>query len=382
MIRLLVLTLGAFVWQTTEILPIGLLPQIAGDLHVSEAQVGLLVTGYAWLVALTAVPLTLLTDRLDRRALVGILLTSLTAANLLAAIAPDYPMLAILRVVVALGHGIFWSIIASLATRLAPDIPKNTATAWAFVGIALALVAGVPLTTAIGQWLGWRSAFVAGALLGSIGVIAATVALPQMPALRLETTNRSVLRQPALLHVSVVTALIIAAHFCGYTYIVPVLERVAGVPGPWLPFHLLIFGIAGLAGNGLAGWLAWSARTMVAIASCGIVASQAAISIDSVTPALAWLDMGLWGSSASLLVVGLQSWVLELAPDHADAASALYVAAFNFGIGSGALVGGSVLHEVDLSAVPCFGAAIGIIAIGVAGLNVRGLNRWSVDKTM
>jgi MFS transporter, DHA1 family, L-arabinose/isopropyl-beta-D-thiogalactopyranoside export protein len=230
MIRLLVLTLGAFVWQTTEILPIGLLPQIAGDLHASEAQVGLLVTGYAWLVALTAVPLTLLTDRLDRRVLVIILLASLTGANLLAAFAPDYPILAILRVVVALGHGIFWSIITSLATRLAPDIPKNTATAWTFAGIALALVGGVPLATAIGQWLGWRSAFAAGALLGSVGVIAATVALPQMPALPPDATNRGLLRQPALLHLSLVTALIIAAHFCGYTYIAPLLERLAGAP--------------------------------------------------------------------------------------------------------------------------------------------------------
>jgi MFS transporter, DHA1 family, L-arabinose/isopropyl-beta-D-thiogalactopyranoside export protein len=326
------------------------------------------VTGYAWLVALTAVPLTLLTDRLDRRVLVGILLASLTGANLLAAFAPDYPILAILRVVVALGHGIFWSIIASLATRLAPDIPKNTATAWTFAGIALALVGGVPLATAIGQWLGWRSAFGAGALLGSIGVIAATAALPQVPALRLETTNRSVLRQPALLHLSLVTALIIAAHFCGYTYIAPLLERIAGVPGPWLPFHLLIFGIAGLVGNGIAGWLSWPARRMVALAGCCVVVSQAAISMDSVSPTFAWLDMALWGSSASLLVVGLQSWVLELAQDRAEAASALYVAAFNAGIGSGALVGGSVLNEVGLSAVPWFGAAIGVTAIGVASL--------------
>jgi len=369
--RLLVLTLGAFVWQTTEILPIGLLPQIAGDLHVSEAQVGFLVTGYAWLVALTAVPLTLLTGRLDRHVLVRILLASLTGANLLAAFAPNYLILAIVRVIVALGHGIFWSIIASLATRLAPDMPKSRATAWAFAGIALALVGGVPCATAVGQWLGWRSAFGIGSLLGGIGVIAAMVVLPPMPALRPETMDRRLLRQPAILHLWLVTALIITAHFCGYTYIAPLLERVAGVPGPWLPSFLLIFGIAGVAGNGIAGWLSCPARRMIGVASCGVVTSQAVMGLGSVSPTLSWITMALWGASASLLVVGLQSWVLELARDHTDAASALYVSAFNFGIGSGALVGGSVLNEVGLSAVPWFSVTIGVVAVGILRLPIR-----------
>lgn len=384
--KLLVLTLGAFVWQTTEILPIGLLPQIAGDLHVSEAQVGFLVTGYAWLVALTAVPLTFLTNRMDRRILAGILLASLTGANLLAAFAPNYPILAILRVVVALGHGIFWSIIASLATQLAPNMPKSRATAWAFSGIALALIGGIPFATEIGQWLGWRGAFGAGALLGCVGLIAAIIFLPRMPAQQSETgtIDRSLLYQPAMRHLVIVTALIITAHFCGYTYVAPLLERVTAVPSSWMPLLLLIFGIAGLAGNGLAGWLSWPAQRIVGVAACGVVASQALIGIESPPSFIAWIVMALWGVASSFLVVGLQSWVLELAGDRADEASALYVAAFNFGIGSGALVGGSVLAVLGLRTVPLGGVFIGISALGplaVPRISSAILDRWAKCRT-
>ncbi|MDR3436764.1 MFS transporter [Telmatospirillum sp.] len=361
--RLLILTLGAFVWQTTEILPIGLLPQIASDLSVSESHVGLLVTGYAWLVAFSAIPLTVLTERFDRRVLVLVLLTGLTGANFLAAFVPNYPTLVILRAVVAFGHGIFWSIIASLATRLAPDIPKSRATAWAFAGIALALVGGIPCATAIGLWSGWRSAFGAGAILGGIALITAALFLPSMPARQSTAIGHGLRRQPALFHISVVTALIITAHFCGYTYVAPLLDRVAGVPAGRLPLLLLAFGVAGLTGNGLGGWLASHPSRTVLIASLGIIMSQGLITLVNPAPALAWIEMVAWGASASLLVVGLQSWVLELAPDNADTASSLYVAAFNFGIGAGALSGGITLDTVGLRAIAGIGAGIGVLAL-------------------
>jgi MFS family permease len=123
--RLLIVMLGAFVAQTAEYLPIGLLPEISRNLQVSESAVGALLTGYAWLAAATAVPLTLATNRLSRRGLFLGLIGVVSLANILAALSPNYAVLTLMRAVTALTHGVFWSILASFATRTAPEMPAG-----------------------------------------------------------------------------------------------------------------------------------------------------------------------------------------------------------------------------------------------------------------
>ena len=360
--RLLIVMLGAFMAQTAEYLPIGLLPEISRNLGVSESAVGALVTGYAWLAAVTAVPLTLATSWLDRRRLFLGLLSVVSLANILAALSPDYAVLALMRVVTALTHGVFWSILASLATRIAPEMPASRALAWAFGGISLAIVAGVPSAAAIGQWAGWRTAFGAFALLG-FAVIA--LGAWRLPALKAEVRHAGGTwpRGNGRLTVAVlVTGLIVAAHFCGYTYIVPLLGRVAGVPSASIPMLLFLFGGAGAAGTVLAGWIGCRPTILALLAAIGIVAGEAVMALASPFPLFAWLSMLLWGASVSVLIIGLQGWVLELAPAQPDAASALYVAAFNFGIGSGALVGGLVLPVAGERAVLWTGIMLGTAA--------------------
>lgn len=167
MIRaLLVLMLGAFVSQTTEYLPIGLLPRIAEDLQVFQAAVGALVTGYAWIITLTVIPIMLLTNRINRRPLFLALLANITLCNGLALVAHSYWFLILLRIIAALGHGVFWSILASYAVKIAPRMPPGRATAWAYSGISLSIVGGVPLSTAE---LGHRAG--AGSGRGGIGAV-------------------------------------------------------------------------------------------------------------------------------------------------------------------------------------------------------------------
>jgi MFS transporter, DHA1 family, L-arabinose/isopropyl-beta-D-thiogalactopyranoside export protein len=321
--RLLIVMLCAFVAQTAEYLPIGLLPEISRNLGVSESAVGALVTGYAWLAAVTAVPLTLATRRLDRRRLFLSLLGVISLANTLAALSPNYAVLASMRIMTALTHGVFWSILASFATRIAADMPAGRALAWAFGGISLAIVAGVPSATAIGQWVGWRAAFGAFAVLGFVVIAGGSRWLPAV-GVEAESILGGFPRGNMRLYV--ITGLIIAAHFCGYTYIVPLLGRVAEVPTPDIPLLLLLFGGAGAVGTALAGWAGQRPVVLALLSAIGIVGSQTLMAFGPPRPSLTWFEMTLWGASISVLIIALQGWVLELAPERPDAGSALYVA--------------------------------------------------------
>ncbi|MCI1698684.1 MULTISPECIES: MFS transporter [Acetobacter] len=363
MVRLVMLSVGAFIWLVTEVMPIGLLTDIAQGLHVSPAQVGLLVTGYAWLVALTAIPLTLLTSGVDRRVLVASLLLLAGGVDIACAFVTNYALMAVLRIMLALGHGIFWSVIAGVAVRLAPDIPVARATGWAFTGVAVGFAGGIPLVSAIGQWLGWRAAFLTcGA--GALAVFAAAlVLLPAMPAQRRRLDLLRLLRQPVFVYIAVLTMLVIIAHFTAYTYIIPLLQTIPHSPERLIPVLLLVYGVAGVGGNWVGGRLPCSAGRLIGMATAALVASHGIMVAAGWWPGLVWVDMVVWGIVGAVMNMAPQSYAMELAPDEREAACSFSVTGFNAGIGGGALCGGVVLGAAGPYAVLAWSAGIALLAL-------------------
>ncbi|MDE7548689.1 MFS transporter [Acetobacter fabarum] len=367
MVRLVMLSVGAFIWLVTEVMPIGLLTDIAQGLHVSPARVGLLVTGYAWLVALTAIPLTLLTSGVDRRILVASLLLLAGGVDVACAFVTNYALMAVLRIMLALGHGIFWSVIAGVAVRLAPDIPVARATGWAFTGVAVGFAGGIPLVSAIGQWLGWRAAFLTcGA--GALAVfVAALVLLPPMPAQRRRLDLLRLLRQPVFVYIAVLTMLVIIAHFTAYTYIIPLLQAIPHSPERLIPVLLLVYGVAGVGGNWVGGLLPCSAGRLIGMATAALVASHGIMAAAGWMPGLVWVDMIVWGIVGAIMNMAPQSYAMELAPDEREAACSFSVTGFNAGIGGGALCGGVVLGSAGPYAVLAWSAGIALLALLVLG---------------
>ena len=184
-----VLAAGAFVSQTTEYLPVGLLNQIAEHLGISGAKAGMLITVYAWVITLSVIPVTLLTQGIDRKKLFVFLFGLIAICNGSVMLTDSFVMLLLLRVIAALGHGVFWTGIASYAIRMAGTMPASRATALVFSGISLAIVMGEPLSTATGNYYGWQKGFGLFGLFSLIIMCLAVRWLPRVhePALKLLT---------------------------------------------------------------------------------------------------------------------------------------------------------------------------------------------------
>ncbi|WP_194292621.1 MFS transporter [Streptomyces katsurahamanus] len=340
------LALGVFSFVTTETLPIGLLPSIADGTSVSLGTAGFLVTGFAAVAAVTAGPLTALTGRVDRKWLLVALMGFYIAGNLMAAVVSSYPLLLTARLIVALAHGVFWSIAVSVAVRLVPERHAVRATSVVLGGISLASVAGTPLGTAVGQSAGWHAAFVCVGLLGFLVLGASLLFMPALPARGSGslTALLHVLRHRALRVAVGVTALIMSGHFLAFTYVAPYLQEVTGVRPSLIGALLLVFGVAGLVGNFAAGAVVGRALHKSLIGSTGLLAVVMAVMYAGGTSGpLAIAMLVCWGLLYAALPVALQTWVIRLVPEESEAASSLYVAAFNGAIGVGSFIGGLII---------------------------------------
>jgi predicted MFS family arabinose efflux permease len=373
--QLFVLAAGTFVFVTTETQPIALLTPMADGLHVSESSVGLLMTAYAGLAALTAIPLTIFASRIPRRRLVIATVGILVASQLGLALAPSYAIALSARLVGALAHGVFWSVIAQVAATLVSRDRVGRATAAVFAGNSVALVAGTPLVSALGALLGWRTA------VGCMGAIAALVVAGMwrvLPAIasgeahlgRLEILTGA-LKRPRLLVVCAVTLLVALGQFVAFTYLAPIVRAHTGLTGTGLSAVLLAYGAAGVAGVGAVGAIT-DRRPRAALLSCcfAVVAALALIAVVShSTPAMV-VAVIAWGAGFTALPICLQSAVLRVAPRMPDTASALYVVAFQIGIGGGALIGAGLLSAGALSSIPV--VALALIGAGSAIASVSG----------
>ncbi|GAB2457229.1 MFS transporter [Jatrophihabitans fulvus] len=366
---LVALAMGSFAFVTAETLPVGLLPQIADGLDVSEARVGLLLTTYAAVAAVTTIPLTALTVGFRRDRLIAGCLAVFALAQVLAAVAPTFEVLTAARLIAAPVHGIFWAVVAPVAARLAPAHLAGRATSLVFVGSSIALVAGVPLGTALGQATTWRVAF---AVLGGLGALAAVAVLVRLPRLDPVDENRATatriraavaaVADRGVARVCLVTVVVVIGHFAAYTYIAPLVERAGGLDGFALSALLLGFGVMGLAGTITVGRVVDRHPGPVLAGFVAVAAVSVAVLATTSGPAVTVVAALLWGIGFSAVPVSLQSAILRVAPQGQDTASAVYVVAFQIGIGGGAFLGERIVGAGGLGVVPLVAAGTALAA--------------------
>ncbi|MFF5425450.1 MULTISPECIES: MFS transporter [unclassified Streptomyces] len=359
---------ATFTVVTSEMLPVGLLTPIGGALRVSEGTAGLTLTVTGLVAAVAAPLLTPALSRFDRRRVLCGLMGVLVTGNLLAAFSPHFAVMVVARVLVGVGMGGVWAVAAGLAVRLVPARSVGRATSLVFSGIAVASVLGVPAGTFLGELAGWRAAFLAAGGLALVVLVALAALLPALPAegeLRLGGVLRLAGRPPVATGLGVV-ALLVTGHFAAYTYVRPVLERLAGAGATTIGTLLLVYGLAGVVGTFAAGSVvSRSPRgTLLVIGLVTAVTVGALPSFGGSVP-VAGVLLAVWGVAYGGVSVATQTWLLAAAPDAREAASALFVGAFNGSIALGAFAGGLAADTAGVGAVLCLGAALAAGACAV-----------------
>ncbi|MGN9837527.1 MFS transporter [Nonomuraea sp. H19] len=369
------LMLGIFAIVTSEILPIGLLTDIGADFGISDGTTGLTMALPGIVASIAAPAVTLTTARLDRRVMLCVLMAVLAVADVLAAVASSYWVMLVSRVLVGLVIGGFWSIGAGLGGRLVPPPSVSAATALIFSAVPLGSVLGVPAGTFIGHLAGWRTAFFALAALAIVVLVALLMLLPPLPAHQVTSPRvlLDLLRGRGAKIALLATFLIVLAHFGTYTYVTPFLQHVTGLHPAAVSAVLLAYGIAGIAGNFLAGKAA-ATRLRHAFVTCGclIAATTLSLPLIGTTTVGAVVLLVLWGLAYGGVPVCSQALFMNSAPHTPEAATVVFTSSFQATFALGAFFGGAV--------VDAFSVSIVMICGGLAAL-LMAASLWSLTRS-
>ena len=376
LLGLLTLSGAMFVSMATEFLPSGLIPQISADFGRSPSEVGHMVTVFALTVIATAAPLTVLTRRIPRKAMVLVSFALIGVGNIVLVLAPTFEVLLAARILGALGHGAFWSVVAAYPAYIVRPTQLAKAMAITAAGGSVAGVIGTPAGNALGQLFGWRVAF---AVLAVLILVFSLLMVWWLPSVRTgdasasPATSGSVRRDktvPAVLVICLLILMVVAAQVSFGTYGVVWLLDVGGLPSAGVPVVLFVSGLASAVGVAVTGALYRKFPTRMFLASLAV---QVVI-LCAIPPAAAgansqvavWILFAVMGAVFGGIPVMLQTRMMQSASVEArNLAAALQTTAFNVGIGGGAFMGGVVIDHAGLEMLP-FWAAICMSAAVVA----------------
>jgi len=378
-LALLALALTAFAIGTAEFAAMGLLPQIAGGLHVSIPRAGWLISAYALGVVIGAPLLTAAATRLSRKTTLIGLSGLFTVGNLLCALSPNFWCLAGARLITGLPHGAFFGAGAVAAAELAAPHLRARAVSVMFAGLTVANIVGVPLATLCGQQLGWRATMLVVVAIGALGTAAIARLIPHLPhhhegaSLRRElSTFRS-----GQLWLALATVVFgCGGFFACYSYIAPLLTHVSGYAPASVTLVLGLFGVGMTLGNVLGGWLADRALRP------GILAMFLALAAS--LAGFAWSAHAEWSAAVTVVLIGafgfaivplLQTLVMDKARHAPTLASATVQGAFNLANAQGAYFGGAALAAGwGWTSPTLVGGGLAVIGLVIAAAS------WTTDR--
>ena len=338
------------------VLPVGLLPDIASSLNETVPFTGLILTGYAFVVAIMSLPLTIVTARFERRKLLLVLLFVFSLCHFVVPWVESFETLFAARVGVALTHSIFWSIMTPLAARVAAVMG----------GTIVATVLGVPIGTNLGHLFGWHMSFFIIGIGSALVFVVIFFVLPVCEATHAGSLKSLpvILKRPGLQQLYLLTVVTVLGQFTAYSYLNPILATAGGLDEGMIVTMLFVFGIAGIIGTVVASkTVDKHVETTLLSAMVIMCISLALLTVTAAhTPSLSVLII-CWGAAMTAVCLAFQTVLLTVAPDAADVAASLYSGIF---IGGGAFIGSRVSEAAGFMPVAYVGAAI----VGVSLLSL------------
>lgn len=362
----LALAMGGFAIGTGEFAIMGLMPNVAQGLGITEPQVGHVISTYALGVVVGAPLLAIIGSRLFRRHLLLLLMSFFALGNFASAFAPDYHSLMLFRFVAGLPHGAYFGVAMLVAASMVPPDQRAKAVSRVLAGLTIAMLIGNPTATWLGQWLSWRWAF---GLVGLIALLTVVLVAFFLPLERNEPRNdpmrelRDFNRKPVWLALAI-SSVGFAGMFCVFSYLAPTLLQVTGVGEHWIPVALAAFGLGGIIGNLFGGWLfdrlgfkaiAWLLLWSIAVL---LLFPFAAHSLWSILPAAFAV-----GTMVSLSPA-LQTHLMDVAADAQTLAAASNHSAFNVANALGPWLGGLAISAgLGWTSTGYIGAATGAVGL-------------------
>ncbi len=362
----------AFVFNTSEFMPIGLLVDIAASFNITEAAAGTLITAYAWAVCILSLPLMVLVSRFNFRPLLLGVVALFALGQVCSSLAVGYWTLLFSRLIVACSHAIFWSIISPIAVQVVAPQNRSMALSGVVTGSAVAQILGLPLGRVVGLALGWRMSFACIAAVAIVVIVLLAILIPKLaPSEPFRIAQLPCLfANKVLLGIFIATAVMATAYYTGYSYIEPFMQQMGGFSDEAITMALMVFGVAGICGSLLFARVYEGQRRrfwFIRIALAGISVALALMLPAMCSSIAAYAVCVLWGICATAFNVAFQSEILRYTPHNASAvAMSIFSGIFNLGIGSGSAIGGLVVTHAGMGYVGLTGSAIGIVAVLVA----------------
>jgi DHA1 family inner membrane transport protein len=382
-LAILALALGGFGIGTNEFVAMGLLPEIAASLNISEPAAGHVISAYALGVVVGAPLIAALTARVPRKSILLSLMAVFTLGNLATVFAPTYESLIVARFVAGLPHGAFFGIAALVAARMLGPGKRAKAVAQVMTGLTVATVIGVPVASWLGQALGWRSAFGLVVVIALITLTAIALWLPNMAATHSSSplSELGALRRPQVWLALAVGMVGFGGMFAVYTYIATTLTDVSGLSRALVPLALMMFGAGMVVGNIVGGRMADRSVIRSLYLTVGALAVMLAVFVvASHNPVTALLLLFGIGAAGAAISPALQTRLMDVAADAQTLAAALNHSALNIANASGAWVGGLVIAAgFGYTAPAAAGAVLAVVGLVVLTVSVL-LQRVSASK--
>lgn len=375
---ILSLALLTFVLGTSEFVIVGILPDIADGLTISIATAGTLVSAFAISFAIGTPLMMSFTSHLPKRRLMLGLTLSFIVLNFLSSQAPNYGILLSTRMVTAVVTGVLISLAMLVASESVPPTKRGIAVSFIFGGFTMANVFGVPLGTFIGQRAGWEATFFMTTALGVVALFAVYRVVPnQLSSAKTSITDQlRLLTNPRILIAFFIPAFGFGATYVVYTYLVPILKGVLGVPVAWVSPILLAYGFISIFSNMAAGKIASHnpiGRLRFVFLIQAVVLAALYVTTSNVT--LGLINIALMSFMAILLTTSTQIYLIDLAekfnPDAKGLASSLMPVASNVGIGMGSALGGLVYANAPVMMLALVGGAVALMTAALTSLSHR-----------
>lgn len=369
------MTISAFLVNTSEFMPIGLLTDISNDFNMTAAQAGVMITAYSWTVTILSLPLMLLACKIEPKKLLLGTLTVFSTCQVLSVISIGFPFLVVSRIGVACAHSIFWAIASPLAVRVVSKEHQSKALSAIITGTAIAMVLGMPLGRMIGLNIGWRMTFLCVAVISFLVLVYLAFVFPKIENTESFSINQlpELFKNSRLMITYIITFLFATGYYTTYSYIEPFLQRVAGFPSTLVTITLMLFGVAGLSGSYLFSRYYDDHRfAFVQVVLFGFAGALGLLYPASINMYMIILVCAIWGIAAMAFQTSFQAEIIGCVSTAASSvAMAIFSAIFNLGIGSGTWLGGVVYTNTSLNFIGFVGAMIVLVAAFISFIKFR-----------